>query len=97
MNRKEETKEQVSETGDIVLYRTPSTERAQTELDMVDRFGFSMEGWKVFWAEGKGDRIREFVVFNPSGEPMHMSDRISSVMQYIDITRVNLRNGEVVI
>lgn len=86
-------RERVSATDTITLYRTPSTEEAQRFIDREDRSGCPMKGWKVFWAEGR-DGVDEYVVFDPHGKPMHVSDRISSVMWYIDVTRICLRSGE---
>ena len=84
--------EKVSETEDIVIFRTPSTEEAQRFIDKEDAFGFSLKGWKVFWAHGKKDGIDEYVVFDPNGRPMHVSSHISSVMQYIDLKKIELRS-----
>ena len=83
--------EKVSETDRIILYRTPSTEEAQRFVDREDVYGFSLKGWKVFWAQGKVDGVCEYVVFDPRGKPMHTSPHMSSVMQYIDLKRIDLR------
>ena len=92
MSRLKDWKEAVSETDAVVLYRTPATEEAQGFLDMTGRSGFSMKGWKVFWAEGKVDDTDEYVVFDPEGKAMHASVYISSVLMYIDIRRIQLHN-----
>ena len=92
MSRLKDWKEAVSETDAVVLYRTPATEEVQGFLDMTDRFGTSMKGWKVFWAESKVDDTDEYVVFDPEGKAMHASVYISSVLMYIDIRRIQLHN-----
>lgn len=92
MSRLKDWKEPVSETDAVVLYRTPATEEVQGFLDMTDRFGTSMKGWKVFWAESKVDDTDEYVVFDPEGKAMHASVYISSVLMYIDIRRIQLHN-----
>lgn len=92
MSRLKDWKELVSETDAVLLYRTPATEEAQGFLDMTDRFGTSMKGWKVFWAESKVDDTDEYVVFDPEGKAMHASVYISSVLMYIDIRRIQLHN-----
>lgn len=86
-------KEVVAEGDATVLYRTPSTEEAQMFLDREDRSGFSLKGWKVFWAEGKRDDVREYAVFDPDGKLKHTSRHIASVMEFIDLVRISSRMG----